>query len=383
MKIDPFKLEEYYAKYEFTTKYMLSSSDCESFSINEILKMSPGSEEEFKKQWLGYTEAPGSTALREEVCKLYSSIEPQDILVHTGAEEAIFNFMNSALEAGDHVIVQFPAYQSLYQIAQSIGCDVTLWQMQEDQAWELDVDFLKDKIQDNTKAIIINCPHNPTGYQMSNEKLQSIVDIAREKDIYIFSDEVYRYLEYNPAHRLEPACDLYEKAVSLGVISKAFGLAGLRIGWAVTRDKEILEKMSSFKHYTTICNSAPSEFLTTIALQNKEKILKRNLDIIQNNLSLLDILFKKYRDVLSWHRPKAGGIAFPKIQGLDSEEFCADLIKEKGVLLLPSRYYNSGNSNFRIGFSRKNMPEALRHLDQYLQEKMVAEGRLELPTCGL
>ncbi len=389
MQIKPFQLEEYYAKYEFNTKYMLSSSDCESFTVSELLDFAPNYRDEFEKLSLAYTEAPGGIKLREEIKKLFTSINTNEIIVHAGAEEGIFTFMNSALKAGDHIVVQYPAYQSLYEIAKSIGCEITEWQMSESNDWKPDLNELKTSIKPNTKAIIINTPHNPTGFQFSKADFEKIIEIAKSNDLYLFSDEVYRFLEYDKKDRLPAAADLYEKAVSLGVISKSFGLAGLRIGWIVSKDKELMDKISSFKHYTSICNSAPSEFLTTIALRHKEELIKRNLEIINANHKILDEFFTKHQKYFNYKKPVAGSIAFPSLKGeLDSEKFCVDLIQKKGVLLLPSTYYNYGNKNFRIGFSRKNMPEALSKFDEYINEanlgdEMVAEGRFELPTCGL
>lgn len=369
MKIEDFKLERFFAKYEFSAPYLLCSSDPQSFSIDEILSLESGSIENFKKQWLGYTESKGNPDLRNEITKLYKSIKAENLLIHSGGEEGIFIFMNVALKAGDHVIVQFPAYQSLYEVAKSIGCEVTKWVVDEKNYWELDLDFLKQNIKKSTKAIIINCPHNPTGYVMSKEKLNEIIKIAKEKNILVFSDEVYRFLEYKEDDRLPAICDLYENGISIGGMSKAFALPGLRICWTATKNENILKQMAAFKDYTTICSSAPSEFLSIIALRNKEKIFKRNLEIISKNLNTLDEFFNKYKDLFSWNKPKAGTIAFPKIKlGIDTEKFCKDLVEKKGVLLLPSTVYDFGNKNFRIGFGRKNMSECLFKFEEYLAD---------------
>ncbi len=165
--------------------------------------------------------------------------------MHAGAEEAIFIFMNVTLEPGDHIIVHFPCYQSLVEIARTIGCEVSIWMANEDDNWELDIDFLRRNIQDSTKAIIINCPHNPTGYVMSHAKLIQIVELARQHHLLLFSDEVYRFLEQCAEDTLPAACDLYENAVSLGVMSKTYGLAGLRIGWVATRNQDIHAAMAA------------------------------------------------------------------------------------------------------------------------------------------
>ena len=369
MRIQNFKLERFFAKYEFTAPYLLCSSDCESFSVKELLDLEEGSEEGLKKLWLGYTESQGSPELREEIVKLYKTIKPEDVIVFSGAEEGIFIFMNVLLQKGDHVIVQFPAYQSLYEIAKSIGCEVTNWAMNDKNNWELNIEFLKNNIKQNTKAIIVNFPHNPTGYLPSKEKFNQIIEIAKEKNIHVFSDEVYRLLEYDKNNTLPAMADCYDKALSLGVMSKTFGLAGLRIGWIATKDKDLFKKIASFKDFTSICNSAPSEFLSTIALKHKEHLIKRNLGIIENNLKLLDNFFERYNHLFGWIRPKAGSIALPKIKfDKNVEDFCIDLVNKKEVLLLPSTMYDFDDKHFRIGFGRKNMPEALKKLEEYIKE---------------
>ncbi|AEG60089.1 aminotransferase class I/II-fold pyridoxal phosphate-dependent enzyme [Desulforamulus ruminis] len=370
MKLPDFKLERYFAKYEFNAPHLLCCSDCESFTIKEILSLEGESAfERFQNQWLGYTEAPGNPELRQTIADIYTQVSAENVLVTSGAEEAIFLFMNAALEKKDHIIVQYPCYQSLIEVASSIGCEVTRWEMQEKDNWELDLDFLSGSLRPNTRAIIINAPHNPTGYTPSVEKWNVLIELARSRNIVLFSDEVYRFLEYNAADRLPAACDLYENAVSLGVMSKTYGLAGLRIGWIATRNGEIYRRMASFKDYTSICNSAPSEFLSLIALKHRDKLACRNLDIIQENLLLLDQFFTRYSDKFLWQKPKAGPIAFPSIRWEASvEDFCLDLVQKKGVLLLPSNYYDFGQRNFRIGFGRKNLPQCLDKLDQYMQE---------------
>jgi len=369
MKIPAFKLERFFAHYEFKAPYLLCSSDCESFSIQQLLALEEGAAEAFQRQWLGYTESTGSPDLKQAIARLYQSIKPDQVLVHAGAEEAIFIFMNVALTAGDHVIVHYPCYQSLVEIAQALGCQVTQWQTFEEEDWELDLDFLRRELKPQTKAIIINCPHNPTGYLMSRQKLEQIIEIARKGRIWLFSDEVYRGLEYRAEDRLPAACDLYERAVSLGVMSKTYGLAGLRIGWIATRNRKIYEAMAAFKDYTSICNSAPSEFLATLALGHQEKIAGRNLEIIRHNLALLNDFFAARADIFHWRPPRAGSIAFPSLNiNQDVEAFCLDLVEKQGVLLLPGNYYDFGHRNFRIGFGRRNMPEALAQLAIYLDK---------------
>ncbi|QEE14192.1 aminotransferase class I/II-fold pyridoxal phosphate-dependent enzyme [Promethearchaeum syntrophicum] len=370
MKINPFKLERFFAKYEFKAQFMLGSSDCESLSIKEILELEPDSEQNFLKTYLGYTESEGLPLLREEIAKLYQKVDSPHIFCFAGAQEAIFNFMNTLLNPGDHIIVQFPAYQSLYEVAYANNCEVTKWPMIEDNNWELDLDFLETNIKTNTKAIIVNTPNNPTGAHFSQEHWKKLIEIARSHNLILFSDEVYRFLELDPNDHLTPACDLYENAISLGVMSKSFGLAGLRIGWIATQNDDLLRYFKEFKDFTTICNSAPSEILALIALRNKEKLLKRNLSIVRSNLQLLDEFFLKNKNMFQWIRPKAGSIGFVRLKNnVNSEDFCIDIVEHTGVLLVPSTLFNFGPSHFRIGFGRKNLPVVLKHFEQFLEKK--------------
>ncbi|MFX1500756.1 MAG: aminotransferase class I/II-fold pyridoxal phosphate-dependent enzyme [Promethearchaeota archaeon] len=370
MRIKSFQLEEFFAKYEFNVKYLLCSADCESFSIQELLKFESGAFEELNKLKLGYTETLGHPILREEISKLYKQIEKKNIIVFSGSQEGIFVYMNVLLEKDDHVIVQFPAYQSLFEIANAIGCEVTKWEMKDEDNWELDLEFLESNIRKNTKCIVINFPHNPTGYLISREKYKKIIKIAQKNDIYIFSDEVFRYSEYNQNDRLPSICDLYYKGISLGALSKSYGLAGLRIGWIASKNSSLLKQIASFKNYTSICNGALNEFFAILALRNKQDILGRNLKIIKKNIVLLDHFFKKYQNLFQWVKPKAGTIAFPRFVGKGSvNSFCMDLLNLKGVLLMPSSYFDYGDNHFRIGFGRKKMPEALQKVEEFIAEK--------------
>lgn len=372
MKLRDFKLERYFARYEFQAPYLLCCSDCESFTVKEILDYEgEGALNSFLNLQLGYTEAPGNPQLRQAIAGLYQNIEAGDVLVTSGAEEAIFIFMNAVLDPGDHIIVQYPCYQSLSEVARAIGCRITRWETSEKNGWELDLDFLGKVIKDNTKAIIINSPHNPTGHLIPRKTLERIVELARSRGIFIFSDEVYRFLEYNQAERPESACDLYENAVSLGVMSKTYGLAGLRIGWLTTRNAGLYKKLAAFKDYTSICNSAPSEFLALTALKHRDRLVGRNLGIIRHNLDILDQFFNRHSDLFSWQRPQAGPIAFPSIRwDGDVEDFCRDLVHSAGVLLLPGTQFDFDNKHFRIGFGRKNMSLSLEKLEQYIVKQL-------------
>jgi aspartate/methionine/tyrosine aminotransferase len=191
---------------------------------------------------------------------------------------------------------------------------------------------------------------------------------ALENNLLLFSDEVYRESEYDPASRLPAACDYGEHAVSLGVTSKTYGLAGLRIGWIATKNRSIYEKMASLKDYTTICNPAPSGFLAEVAMRNRQKLTARNLGIIQDNLSVMEAFFDRHADLFSWVRPQAGSMAFPRYLGRDVDRFCDELVKKAGVLLLPGSVYDDSRNHFRLGLGRRNLPQAVKRLEGFLSE---------------
>ncbi|KYC45073.1 MAG: Aspartate aminotransferase [Candidatus Methanofastidiosum methylothiophilum] len=372
MKIRELELERYLAKYEFLAPYIFCTSDSESFEINQLLEMDVEYSEKLKKLKLSYVDPQGSEYLREEISSLYSNVSSEEIVILSGAAEGIFVIMNALLEKGDHVIVQWPCYQPLYEIPAAIGCQVTKWEMEENSKWELDLDFFRDNIKNNTKMVIINNPHNPTGYLFSTEFVTQLVNIAKEKNIWIFSDEVYRFSEYDEKNRTSAISDIYDKGISLGAMSKVFGLGGLRIGWASIKDKEVMRKVISFKDYTTICCSSTSEMISALAIRNRNQIIKRNMHIIKANLDLLDDFFKKYNHLLEWVRPKATAIGFPKIKfDMDIKDFSNDLLEKKGVLILPGYVFGDYNKNFRIGFGKLNTKEVLKKFEEYISENLI------------
>jgi aspartate/methionine/tyrosine aminotransferase len=368
MKLNQFKLERYFARHEFSAPYLLCSSDCESMKLRDLLALEPEATERFESLWLGYTESLGAPELRQAISTMYENVTAEQVLVHAGAEEAIFNFMNVALNPGDHVIVHAPYYQSLGEVAQGIGAEVSKWQGDPGRAWQLDLEVLEATLTPRTKIAVVNFPHNPTGFLPNLEFARELSALSERHGFIIFSDEVYRGLELAPSDRLPSFADMNDRAVSSGGRSKTDGLAGLRIGWIATRNSRVFSELAAFKDYTTICNSAPSEFLAALALRNAEVIVERNLQIIRKNLDHLDAFFESHADLFNWYRPKAGSVAFPTLLKGTVDKFCTDLIEKAGVLLLPGTLYGNGLNSFRVGFGRKNVPEALRRLEEYLME---------------
>lgn len=367
MQLQEFQLERYFAKYEFTAPHLLCCSDCESFSVGELLQLEQGAQEALLSLRLGYTESLGSLELRTEISSLYTKSSAENIIVHSGAEEPIFNFMNVALKPGDEIIVHSPSYQSLCEVARSIGAKVIEWQGDSKNSWLLDLDFLKGVLTDKTRVVVINFPHNPTGALPAPEFMHELSRLSDNHGFIVFSDEVYRGLEYDADLRLPAFADLNESSVSLGVMSKTYGLPGLRIGWITTRNKNLFNKLAAFKDYTTICNSAPSEFLATLALKHRDDIVERNLNIIRKNLNILNPFFNNHADLFGWLEPQAGPIAFPEYLGESVAYFCKQLVQDTGVLLLPGTLYGGEYNCFRIGFGRENMADCVSRLEQFIE----------------
>jgi aspartate/methionine/tyrosine aminotransferase len=371
MRLPDFRLERYFARWEFRAEYLLCASDVEPYRLEELL---PLADAECRGLWrelkLGYTESAGHPLLRREIAQLYDRIEPEDVLVFSGAEEAIFVVANVLLGPSDHAVVMWPGYQSLHEVARGTGAEVTLWPLRRSD-WAPDPGELKRLLRPNTKLVVVNFPHNPTGALADAATFRAIAATAEQTRGHLLSDEVYRFLEYNASERLPAAADLSERGVSLGVMSKAFALAGLRIGWIATRDRELLSRAAALKDYTTICASAPSEILATIALRARDRILARNRALIAENLRQLDRFFADWAHAFTWIRPRAGSVAFPRIlRGLSADAFCEELRERESVLLLPGSAFEYSGEHFRIGLGRTSLPDAIARLERFAARRI-------------
>lgn len=379
MNIPPFKLEEFWKKYEFTTPYLLCCSDAENWGLEELLSLAdPDSKKLWQSLTLGYTESPGHPLLRKEIAGLYASLSAEHVFTFAGAEEGIYCAMRVLIQPGDHVIVVDPCYQSLAVLPEKFGAEVTVIQLKIEDRWQLDLTEVQKAFRSNTKLIVLNFPHNPTGTILQREVQDGLIQLAKTNGAYIFCDEVYRFMELDEALRLPSIADEYDRGISLNVMTKSFGLAGLRIGWLATCDVSFLKEAGSYKLYTSICNSAPSEILAIMALRAKELILKRNRDIMLTNLKILDAFMERNRHYLSWVRPQSGTMAVLKLLlPLSVEKFAEDLVEAEGILIMPGSVFDLPGNFFRIGFGRRNMPDILERFEAYL--KVVSESLIESP----
>jgi aspartate/methionine/tyrosine aminotransferase len=367
MHLPEFALERYFARWEFVAPHILCASDLERWRLDELLALADAEGQAlWRELTLGYTESSGHPRLRAEIASLYQGVAPEAVLTFAGAEEAIFVLLNVLLGPDDHAVVVWPGYQSLYTVAQAAGAAVTLLPLAADDGWALDLAALRRALRPTTRLIVVNFPHNPTGALPDRATYAKLVTLAEEAGAYLFSDEVYRLLEYDPADRLPAGVESSRRAISLGVMSKAFGLAGLRIGWLASHDLDLLRRASAFKDYTTICNSAPSEILALIALRARATVLARGLAIVTANLANLDAFFARWAGVYDWVRPRAGSVAFPRLRSdWPVDQFAEALVQQEGVLLLPGTVYGHPGNHFRLGLGRTDLPAALARLDRF------------------
>jgi aspartate/methionine/tyrosine aminotransferase len=373
MRIADFALERYFARWEFAVDHLLCASDVQGYAMTDLLGLA---DHETRGMWdgltLGYTESTGHPLLRAEIAALYEGLTADDVLVFAGAEEAIFCLANAMLGPGDHTVVTWPGCQSLYEVARATGANVTLHELREDTGWALDVEQLRRQVTSATRLIVVNVPHNPTGMLPDRATFDAVVEIAEASGAHLLVDEVYRYLELADADRLPAGAEVMPRGISLGVMSKSFAMAGLRIGWLATRDRDVLDRCARLKDYTTICSSAPSEVLALIGLRARETVLARSRGIVAANLEILDGFFDEWGDRFSWVRPRAGSVGFPRltVPGVTIDDWAASLVEAEGVLLLPGSQFGFGRNHFRLGFGRTDLPVALERLERHAADTL-------------
>ena len=374
MQIADFALERYLARWEFVAEHPMCASDVEGWRVADLLALA---DDEARTRWeslqLGYTEPNGDPLLRAEIAGLYEGLHPDDTLVCSGAEEALFCLFSTLLGPGDHVVVTWPGYQSLYEVARAAGADVTLHELHEADGWALDVERLVASIRPATRALIVNAPHNPTGMLPTAGEWRALGEACREARVRLVADEVYRFLEHDGRAPLAAGAELAPSFVSVGGLSKSFALAGLRIGWLASRDRDLLARCNTLKDYTTICAAAPSEVLGSIALRAREIVLARSRSIVGPNLELFDAFLAERPGFASWVRPAGGSVGFPHLAaGVDADRFAAELVETKGVLLLPGSTFGHPGNHVRVGLGRGDFPVALERLASFLDARGVA-----------
>jgi aspartate/methionine/tyrosine aminotransferase len=365
-----FRLEVHLGRWEFAARHHLTASDAETLSVGEVL----GEEglAELAALRLGYLPTWGGDALREAIAATYDEVAAGDVLVFAGAEEAMFWALQELAGPGDHAVVTVPNYQSMETVTLATGAEVSGLALDAARGWALDLDALEALLRPRTRLVAVNFPNNPTGALPDPATFRALAALCEERGIRLFSDEVYRGLELDPARTLPQAADLAPTALSLGVMSKAYGLPGLRIGWLACSDRALLARLETRKHYTGICNAGPSEHLATAALRRGEEIRARNRAIVAANLPRFAAFFGGRPELFAWEPPQGGCVCFPRYLGEDGvEAFCRELVEEAGVVLLPASIFASAlapvpGDRFRVGLGRAGPEPALAALDGFL-----------------
>lgn len=368
-----FDLEVYFSRWQPVARHHLTASDSETLTLSELLALGDAAD---RRAWeslsLGYVDPRGTERLRRAIAAGYADLGAAQILCFAGAQEAIHTAMHALLAPDDHAIVVTPNYQSMETIPKGL-CAVSGVTLDPADAWSLDIDAVAAALRPATRLIAINFPNNPTGKILERERFQALVALCERRGIWLFSDEVYRLIERDPAMRLPAAVDVSERGLSLGSLSKSFGLPGLRVGWIACRDRALLERMERVKHYLSICNAAPGELLAAIALESADHILARNRRIAAENVGRLNEFFGAHRELFHWYVPDGGVVGYPRYNGAEGvEAFCARLIERHGVLLLPASVYRSDLAatpvdRFRIGFGRSDLAAGLDALRAGIQ----------------
>lgn len=378
MNMPTFATEHFFAQYEFNTPHLLACSDCESLTIGDLLELAGVSLDEFGRLHLGYTESQGDPDLRALVAaQTDPAISAEQVIVLGTPIEGIYLTARALLEPGDEVVTVQPAYDALRHVAEHIAGDIKIWRARgASDHWRFDLDELADLLTDRTKLLIVNFPHNPTGAHLDTSEWARLIALCRQHDVWLFSDEMYRGLELGGRQRL-PSGASYEKGVALWGLSKTHGLPGLRAGWLVTPDAGLRAKLINWKHYTSICPPAPTETLAKVALSISDRLQRRNVAIVEQNLTLADQFFADYPHRFTWRRPRAGSVG---LVGLKRDEsaaaFCHWAAQAHGLLLLPAGCMGFEDNFVRFGFGRKSFPTALAQLEGVV--RLQGYGKLEI-----
>jgi len=385
--LEPFALERYFSLHEFSAPYLLSPSDTEPRSLRDVIKRAdPECRERWESLMLGYTESRGLPALRDAVADFVSessnapagSLSGEDVLIFSCAEEAIYTVARVLLRPGDQVACMWPAYQSLFQVALNTGAVIhPLEAAFVDGAWDINHEAIDRAITAGTRMVVANVPHNPTGMVPSQASWSRLHERVRASGATFFADEVYRPLRGASAE-LPPspviASDL--PAISLGSVSKAFGLAGVRIGWIACKDRSLLRLLEEYKDYTTICASAPAEVLALIALRNWRAIVNEQLAIVRSNGVLFSSFQAGFSRLVEGAQGQAGSTCFPKWLGPGTARQMADrAVSDSGVMVLPGDTFDPNNvgggagdirQRFRVGLGRRSLATVLDRFADHL-----------------
>lgn len=370
MQIAPFETEHFYAKHEFNTPYQLCNSDCETINISTLLDMADMSLEQMGQEALGYTESQGNPHLRELIAGAYGGVQPDDVMMLGTPVEGIYLAARALLNPGDEVVVLSPAYDALINMFEHVvgAANVKKWAFEPTaDAWKLSLETLRNHITEETKMLVVNFPHNPTGFLPSTDMQRELAQIAEEHGIWIFSDEMYFGLVHSGTPTIPSMADVTKRAVVLSGLSKTYGLPGLRTGWLIVQDQATRDQLMNWKFYTSICPPGPSEFLAIAAMRVWEELRDRNIAQIEQNLLLADEFFARWPALFTWRRPMAGSTALVGYNVPSVEAVAAQLAEEVGVLIHPGTTLGSDDQHMRMGFGRSGFGKALGQFEEWLK----------------
>jgi aspartate/methionine/tyrosine aminotransferase len=358
VKIEPFLLERWMSRHETHVRYDIAESGILPLSTHDLLNFEPVAQraatlERLLSLPLGYSEARGTEALRAALAATYLSGDAENILVTTGAIEANYLLFNVLLDAGDHVIAPYPAYQQLYTVPKAIGCDVSLWHVGPDTGYRYDIGALERLVTPKTKVIVVNTPHNPTGAMMTPEDAVRVHALAESVGATVIGDEAYRWLAVPDGDPFAaPMFDLGGRAVSVGTLSKPFGLPGLRVGW-IAGPPDVIQKCWGMRDYITLSPGKLSDALALLALSHRDRIVDRNRAIILANLATASEWIRERSGVISWTPPRGGLLALLKYElPILSLELADRLATEWSVMLAPGSAFGY-EYHLRLGVGQR------------------------------
>lgn len=369
MQLPPFLLDQWLdQKFAANTsiEYDLGSSTGPVWTFRELLALSgdgSGALERLLDTPLSYTPAGGSLELRQAIAAM-ENVDPDDVQVLTGAAEALVILFFLAAEPGVNVVLPNPGFPTNMALPEGLNIEIRRYTLRPENGFRIDLDEIQRLVDRNTRIVLVNSPHNPTGAVLNDSEMESLHDFCAERGVQFVSDEVYHPIYHGAEMR--SACRLPHATV-LGDYSKALCLSGLRVGWIIEHDAERRERYKNARSYFTVSNSALGERLASVAVQNRERIYGRARSIASRNLALLDQLFKEHSYILNWVRPRGGMTAFPWLAGGgDAREFCRRLAR-RGVLMSPGDCFGMP-SHFRLGFaaSGERFKAALERFNEFL-----------------
>ena len=351
-----------------TARANLSPSFAEPLSTAELLAFEPDAAAQLTRLPLSYTGMHGGPELRAAIADQYRQLGPDAIVATCGADDALSLLFMALVGEGDHVIVQSPIYQPLTSVAAWCGAEVTLWPASERDAWQPQLEHLRRLLRPTTRLIVVNFPHSPTGFVPDQDYLEQLSSLADDANVTVVCDEIYRGLPLTDDGEPPSLADLSRRAVVWNGMSKVYGLPGLRVGWVATRDEEVLVNVKRLHMHFNSFVGAPSEFLATLALRQKEHILGRNLTLAKDNLAQLQRFLGQHTDLFSVHDPRGGVVIFPRWLGDESTTVLSErLLREAGVLLAPSAYFATDERHVRIGFGTSTFSASLAAFEAYLE----------------